>query len=199
MAIPASFKDKLYVKAESIKRASNPGCQDRLEVDAMAITYQTSIGPFAQGDTVVSFVNLLNDATVPIVLYRPASSTTDLGLYGSSHVGVLGGIIGRTNIPAILQLDLLKTDFFHANAYPTYLYYNPCPTSKSVTIDVGQEPVDLYDATSDQVVQKNVKGKTEFTLAADGARILVLAPAGGTMTREKGQTLIDDVIVRYAN
>lgn len=199
MAIPASFKDKLYVKAESIKRASNPSCQDRLEVDAMAITYQTSIGPFAQGDTVVSFVNLLNDATVPIVLYRPASSTTDLGLYGSSHVGILGGIIGRTNIPAILQLDLLKTDFFHAKAYPTYLYYNPCPTSKSVAIDVGPEPVDLYDATSDQVVQKNVKGNTEFTLASDVARILVLAPTGGSMTREKGQTLIDGVIVRYAN
>lgn len=199
IAIPATFKNKLYVKAESLKRASNPNCQDRLEVDAMAITYQSSIGPFAQGDTVVSFVNLLNDATVPIVLYRPASSTTDLGLYGSSHVGILGGIIGRTNIPAILQLDLLKTDFFHAKAYPTYLYYNPCPTSKSVTIDVGPEPVDLYDATSDQYVQKNVNGETTFTLAPDAARILVLAPAGRNMTRENGRTLIDDVIVRYEN
>jgi hypothetical protein len=199
IAIPSTLNDKLYVKVESIKKASNPESRDRLVVDAMSITYQSNIGPFAQGDTVVTFVDLLNDATVPIVLYRPASSTTDLGLYGSSHVGILGGIIGRTNIPAILQLDLLKTDYFHAEAYPTYLYYNPCPNSKSVKIDVGAEPTDLYDATSDQFVQRNTKGNTEFTIPSDTARVIVQVPAGGEMTRENGQTLINGVIVRYAH
>ena len=36
---------------------------DQLAVDAMAISYRDTIGPFAQGDLVVSFINLLNEAT----------------------------------------------------------------------------------------------------------------------------------------
>lgn len=199
VALPATLKDKLYVRVEGSKSTVNSNGQDQLAVDAMAISYQSSIGPFAQGDMVVSFVNLLKEATMPIVLYRPASATTDLGLYGSSHVGILGGIIGRTNIPAVLQLDLLKTDYFHAEAYPTYLYYNPCPTAKTINVDVGPEATDLYDATSDQFVHQNVRGETKFTIPSDGARIIVLAPAGGKVDREKGRTLIDGVVVRYAN
>jgi hypothetical protein len=69
----------------------------------MAISYQSDIGPFAQGDQVVSFIDLLNDATVPIVLYRPTNATTDLGLYGSSHVGILGApSVGLECIPSVL-------------------------------------------------------------------------------------------------
>jgi hypothetical protein len=199
VALPTSLKNQLYVKVQSGKKATGPQHRDQLVVDAMAISYQSSIGPFAQGDTVVSFVNLLNEATIPIVLYRPASATTDLGLYGSSHVGILGGIIGRTNVPAILQLDLLKTDYLHAKANPTFLYYNPCPTVMTIKIDVGLEATDLYDAISDQFVQQDVRGETEFTIPADGVRVIVLAPARGELHREKGRTLIDGVVVRYAN
>ena len=126
----------------------------KLSVDAMAISYRSSIGPFAQGDAVVTFIDLLKEATVPIVLYRPASATTDLGLYGSSHVGILGGIIKPTNVEHILQLDLLKTDYFHAEAYPTFLYYNPHASAKTVEIDVGPEAKDIYDAVSDRVSSK---------------------------------------------
>jgi hypothetical protein len=199
VALPTTLRDKLYVKVECSKRAADLDCQDKLVVDAMAISYQSSIGPFAQGDTVVSFVDLLNEATVPIVLYRPASATTDLGLYGSSHVGILGGIIGRTNVPAILQLDLLKTDYFHAEAYPTFLYYNPCPTAKSIKIDVGPASTDLYDAVGGEFLQRGVQGETHFTIPSNGARVIVLAPAGGKLHREEKRTLIDGVVVRYAN
>ena len=98
----------------------------------------TRIGPFAQGDLVVTFINLLNEATVPIVLYRPASAATDLGLYGSSHVGILGGIIKSDQRRRhSCSWTCLKTDYFHAKAYPTYLYYNPHASPKTVEIDVG--------------------------------------------------------------
>jgi hypothetical protein len=50
---------------------------------------------------------------------------TNLALYGSSHVGILGGIIDTTNVEMILQLDLLKTDYYHDDAYSSYLYFNP--------------------------------------------------------------------------
>ncbi|NOS69111.1 MAG: hypothetical protein HOP33_04195 [Verrucomicrobia bacterium] len=197
--LPATLRNKLYVKAESSDQSIGRSARDRLVVDAMAISYQSDISPFAQGDLVVSFIDLLKEATVPIVLYRPASATTDLGLYGSSHVGILGGIIKPTNVEKILQLDLLKTDYFHAQAYPTYLYYNPYPSTKTLEINVGSEARDIYDAVSDQVIQKNVQGRARFTIPSDTARIIVLAPAGGKVLREGKRTLLDNVIVRYEN
>ena len=174
--LPAALQNKLYVKAESSDRSAGWSGQDKLSVDAMAISYRSSIGPFAQGDLVVSFIDLLKEATVPIVLYRPASSTTDLGLYGSSHVGILGGIVKRTNVEKILQLDLLKTDYFHAQAYPTYLYYNPFTSTRTVEIDVGSKARDLYDAVSDQLLKKNVLGLARISIPPDTARIVVLIP-----------------------
>jgi hypothetical protein len=196
--LPAALRDKLYLKAQSSDRSVAGGKPDQLNVDAMAVSYCDTIGPFAQGDLVVTFINLLNEATVPIVLYRPASAATDLGLYGSSHVGILGGIIKATNVEGILQLDLLKTDYFHAKAYPTYLYYNPHTSTQTVEIDTGAEASDIYDAVNDEIVQKNVRGLAHFVVPADTARILVLAPAGGELRHDGKRTLIDNVVVRWA-
>jgi hypothetical protein len=197
--LPATLRDKLYVKAESSDRSASWSGPDKLSVDAMAITYQSSIGPFAQGDLVVTFVDLIKDASVPIVLYRPAWAATDLGLYGSSHVGILGGIIKRTNVEEILQLDLLKTDYFHAQAYPTFLYYNPHVSAKIVEVELGSEARDIYDAVSDQFLQKNVRGRARINIPSDTALVVVLTPGGGKVLREGGRTVINDVIVRYPN
>jgi hypothetical protein len=197
--LPAALRDKLYVKAESGDRSIGWTGPDRLTVDAIAISYRSNIGPFAQGDAVVTFIDLLKEATVPIVLYRPASAATDLGLYGSSHVGILGGIIKPTNVERILQLDVLKTDYFHVEAYPTFLYYNPHTSAKTVEIDVGPEARDIYDAVSGQFLQKNARGLAHITIPADTARIVVLAPAGGKLRRESGRILIDNVVVRYTD
>ena len=197
--LPAALRKNLYVKAESSDRAASWSGPDKLSVDALAISYQSTIGPFAQGDLVVTFIDLLKEATVPIVLYRPASTTTDLGLYGSSHVGILGGIIKPTNVEKILQLDLLKTDYFHAQAYPTYLYYKPFGSAKTVAVELGSEARDIYDAVSDQFLQKNVQGRAQITLPSDTARIVVLTPAGGKMSHEGKRTVIDNVTVRYEN
>jgi hypothetical protein len=197
--LPAALRNNLYVKAESSDRAAGWSGLDKLSVDALAISYQSSIGPFAQGDLVVTFIDLLRESTVPIVLYRPASAATDLGLYGSSHVGILGGIIKPTSVEKILQLDLLKTDYFHAKAYPTYLYYNPYGSAKTVAVETGAEARDIYDAVSDQFLQKNVQGRARITLPSDKARIVVLTPAGGKMLHEGKRTVIENVIVRYGN
>jgi hypothetical protein len=197
--LAAALRDKLYVKAESSDRSAGWSGPDKLSVDAMAVSYQSSVGPFAQGDLVVTFIDLLKEATVPIVLYRPASAATDLGLYGSSHVGILGGIIKRTNVEKILQLDLLKTDYFHAQAYPTCLYYNPYPSAKIVEVELGSEARDIYDAVSDRFLQKNVQGRAHITIPPDTAMVVVLTPVGGKIMREDKRTVIDKVIVRYAN
>jgi len=196
--LPTALRTKLYVKAQSSNRSVTGGSADQLNVDAMAISYCDTIGPFAQGDLVVTFINLLNEASVPIVLYRPASAATDLGLYGSSHVGILGGIIKTTNVEGILQLDLLKTDYFHSNAFRTYLYYNPHASAKTVEIDVGSEPCDIYNAVSDQLLQKDVRGLTHFIIPTDSAIVIVLAPATKELRHDGKRTLIDDVVVRWA-
>ena len=142
----------------------------------MAISYRSETGPFAQGDMVVSFVDLVKNYTVPIVLYRPEAAITDLGLYGSSHVGMLGGIMKPTNVEKILQWDLLKTDFFRTAAEPTFLYYNPYDSEKQVELDLGPNGCDVYDNVSQTTLLRNLKGLVRFSIPADAARVVVILP-----------------------
>jgi hypothetical protein len=122
---------------------------------------------------------------------------TNLALYGSSHVGILGGIIDTTNIPAILKLDLLKTDYFHKDAYPSFLYYNPYPSEKSVVINVGNEAKDIYDAVSNAIIKSSVAGETSFIVQADQAIIAVIIPAGSVLTYDLEKTLANNVIIDF--
>lgn len=197
--LPAELRGKVFVKAASISPTGGGDACDKLSVDAMAITYRDTLGPFAQGDAVVSFVDLIENASVPIVLYRPDTATTDLGLYGSSHVGILGGIVRSTNVSGILQLDLLKTDWFHGPAYPSYLYYNPHDSTQNVEIDVGPQSSDLFDAAANKVVSTNVTGNTVFSIEPDTARVIVVTPAGSALRQDGKRTLIGDIVVRYSN
>lgn len=123
--------------------------------------------------------------------------STNLVLYGSSHVGMLGGIVDTTDVEGILRLDLRKTDFFGADAYPTYLYYNPHTEDKAVTVELGAGTYDLYDAVSNQFVLKGASGSVQVSIPADQATMLVLAPAGGAVTHEANRTLIEGVVVDY--
>ncbi len=128
---------------------------------------------------------------------RGGWAATNLALYGSSHVGILGGIIATTNVPMILKLDMLKTDFYHDEAYPTFLFYNPYSVAKSVEIDVGGGSHDLYDAVSNSFLGEGVTGVTSFTIPADQAVQLVIAPTGGTTTYDLELMFINGVVVDY--
>jgi hypothetical protein len=122
---------------------------------------------------------------------------TDFGIYGSSHVGFFGGIVAKTNDPAILQLDCLKTDFFHKPAYPTYLYYNPHPHAAGVTVDVGKKPIDLYSLTSHRFVRTRVRGSVSVSLAGDDADVLVLVPSNAKVKLERGRLMASEVTVDF--
>ncbi len=122
---------------------------------------------------------------------------SDFSLYGSSHVGLMAAAIERTDDEKILQLNCLKTDFFHAGAYPTYLYYNPYSEAREIHVDVGARPVDLYDTTRHEFVNRRVTGKRSLRLAPDSAALIVLAPAGGIVTHEGNQLLVNGVVVDY--
>jgi hypothetical protein len=193
--LPAALRGKLYVRVESTDRSPGQLAPDRLKVDAMAISYCSETGPFAQGDVVVSFVDLIKNCTVPIVLYRPEAAAHDLGLYGSSHVGMLGGMVKPTNVERILQWDLLKTDFFRAPAEPTFLYHNPDDHTQTIEVEVGSEARDVYDTDSNTFLVRNVRGKARITIPPDSARVLVFTSTGGKLLREAKRTLVDGGLV----
>ncbi len=137
-----------------------------------------SISPFATGDYI-----------------EKGGGATNLGLYGSSHVGIFGGIIDTTNVPMILRLDVRKTDYFQDKAYPTFLYFNPYSGNQTVEIDVGTGQHDLYDAVSNTFLKKNINGPTSFSIAGDAAVLVVITPAGGMVQYELDKMLINGIVV----
>lgn len=124
---------------------------------------------------------------------------TNLALYGSSHAGIFGGIIDTTDVPMILKLDLLKTDYFHESAYPSFLYFNPYSSEKQVTIDVGSGSVDIYDAVSNSIIKSSVTGETSVNIPADAAVIAVLIPAGSAITFDNEKALANNIIIDYSS
>jgi hypothetical protein len=122
---------------------------------------------------------------------------TNFALYVSSHAGILGGIIDTTDVSMVLRLDLLKTDFGHSPAYPTYLYFNPFDSTVSVSIDVGNGATDLYDAVTNSFVINNVSHQTSFSIPANSARVLVLVPSGGTVSYSDEKMSVNGIVVDY--
>jgi hypothetical protein len=178
--LPSGFSGSLYVMAKDTHPTTSGTSNDRLCVDSMYVpTILPALSPYSTGD---GFGYGL---------------ATNFALYGASHVGMLGAVVETTNVEKILQLDLLATDYYHAEAYPTYLYYNPYSTAQSVQIDVGTCPVDLYDTVSQTFLKTNVSGVTNFDIGADSAAVIVLAPAGGEITISDNKKLINDVVVDY--
>lgn len=122
---------------------------------------------------------------------------TNLTLYSSSHVGILGGIIDTTNVEGILKLDLLKTDYFHSEAYPTYLYYNPHNEAKSVSIKLPSGNYDLYDVVSNTFIATGVTGNPNINIDGDSVMQLVFVPSGGSVSYFHNKTLVNSIIIDY--
>jgi hypothetical protein len=122
---------------------------------------------------------------------------TDLGVYGSSYVGVFGAIVKKTNHERILRLDLLVTDLYRDRAYPTYLYFNPYVEARDVAVELGDQIVDVYDAVSNHFLRRRVKGRCYVTVPADAPVVLVLTPPGKRISTEGTKRLVDGVVIDY--
>ncbi len=122
---------------------------------------------------------------------------TDIGIYGSAYVGMLGAIVQETDVLRILQLDCLATDFFHGKAYPTSLIYNPYPQAKRVKIHMPGVRTDLYDAVTDTLV--NTSGRGTVNIPADHAMVLVAVPHGAKRTVEGAKVLFGGIPVRFSH
>lgn len=122
---------------------------------------------------------------------------TNISLYSTSSLGYMGAILEKTNVDKILKINLLKTDFYHTAAYPTYLFYNPHPTPQTISFDAGTAPADIYETLSEQFILQNVNGTVSLTVPSNQAIVVVVCPAGGAVSFEKNKMLVDGVVVDY--
>ncbi len=139
----------------------------------------TAVTPFATGDAIGN------------------GNPTNFALYGSSHAGIFGGIIDTTDVPMILRLDVLKTDYFHSAAYPTFLLFNPDSVQHSVSFDAGSGQHDLYDAVSHSYILTSVSGVVALPISANSAVLVVNTPASVVPTYNLDQMLINGIVVDY--
>jgi hypothetical protein len=122
---------------------------------------------------------------------------TDLSLYSGAMQCFLGGLAQPTEVSGIDRIDLLATDFYRDRAWPSWLYYNPYDAARTVTLEVGPEPRDLYEATGHRFLARGVAGRAAITVPADRAVVVVVTPAGGAVTRDGRKLRVDGVVVDY--
>ncbi len=122
---------------------------------------------------------------------------SQFSVYGSGHVGIAGAIISKTNIENILQLDLLATDFYRADAYTSYLYYNPHQEVNEVLISIGDKDLKIYDAIERKFISQKTKYDFTFNVAGESSRLLVLIPASAKIKEEGGKLYADEVVIDY--
>lgn len=146
--------------------------------------YENLKAPVAQGDG-------------PLWVLGQNPPESQFSVYGSGHVGIFGSIIKATNVPGVLQLDLLATDFYHDKAYPTFLYYNPYATGKTVTLKTNKEKIDVYNTVTGKFIARNVSSGTTIRLSPKTAAVIVCIPAGGKIRYVGNKMLVNGVVVNY--
>ena len=174
--LPAEFQDDAdYVARTGLDCLVYEGVRHHSKTEPWVI-------PFATGDA--------KD-------FARSRAGTNFSFYSSGPIGMLSAIIGETNVPEILAFDLLKTDFEHGAAYPTYLLYNPLAEDKRVELLLPAGVYDVFDAVRGELLCRGAQGHAAFALAADDAVVAVLLPAGAALTHEGGKWMADGVVVRY--
>lgn len=166
----------IWVKVE----ADSGPSRKPVEIEELYINSTLPFSPYASGD--------------PTYL---AWGKTDIGMYGSSFVGVLGALVEPTNVEGILRIDCLATEAFAPPSLPTYLFYNPHSAPKEVRFPVGRTAVDLYDTVQNKVVARNISGEATVNLPSDTAAIIVLCPAGTKIEQKNGRTYCGDFVIDY--
>ncbi|MFZ5941156.1 MAG: LamG-like jellyroll fold domain-containing protein [Bacteroidota bacterium] len=142
----------------------------------------SSLSPYATGDAVSG-----------------GWAATNLGLYGSSHVGMLGALIDTTGIDGILRTDLLVTDFYHNPAYPTFLIYNPYPEARMVTYYTENQAYDLYETTGNSFLLTGQSGNGQISIPPGRGLVLIEVPAGAEILKHNCLTLANGIILDYDN
>jgi hypothetical protein len=177
-AVDENLDGVVYIKV-SAANLSGESLKE-ISIDSIVVeSFDPTLQPFGTGDAMKK------------------GQPTNFALYGASHAGILGAVVETTNIEGILQLDLLATDYYRDEAYPTYLYYNPYKTTKYINLDIGYDAVDIYETTSQSMLIRNATGTIQLSIPPESAIVTVLAPSGGEVSISDNKKMIDNVIVDY--
>lgn len=84
-------------------------------------------------------------------------------IYGGAYVMWLDKMIQPQDDPWLLRWDLGKTDFMEPDLPPAFLYYNPWPEEKHVTLAIANKEAKVYDLLRKAQLQSHA-GKLELTL-----------------------------------
>ncbi len=122
---------------------------------------------------------------------------SQFSVYGSGHVGIAGSIISKTNVENILQLNLLATELYGKKAFPSFLYYNPNSEIKTVTIDVGNTKVKIYDAIKSTFIGEKVTNIFHFNIDKEQSALLVIIPQNAKISEVNGKLMANDVVIDY--
>jgi hypothetical protein len=142
-------------------------------------------GPVAQGDG-------------PLWVPGKNPPESQFSVYGSGHVGIFGSIIRHTNVNGILQLNLLATDFYQDKAYPSFLYYNPYNTVRTVSVKTeARKKTDLYNTVTGRFIARNISSSAKIKIPAQGAAVIICVPSNGKINYEGDHMLINGIVVDY--
>jgi len=142
-------------------------------------------GPVAQGDG-------------PLWVPGKNPQESQFSVYGSGHVGIFGSIIRATNVTGVLQLNLLATDFYHDKAYPSFLYYNPYSSNKTIVFKTEPgKKADLYNTVTGKFIARNVSSSAAISLSPQGAAVIVCVPSNGTVTYAGNKMLVNGIVVDH--
>jgi hypothetical protein len=93
-------------------------------------------------------------------------------VYGGALTLWLDSIVQKTEDDFILQLNVTKTNFLTSETSPTYLYYNPYSENRTITLNAGEESVDIYDLESKGFVRRNSRMKVELSIPGKSTRVV---------------------------
>jgi hypothetical protein len=122
---------------------------------------------------------------------------TNLSLYSSSSVGYLAAVVEPTDVDGILLLDVNQTDFFGQNKFSSFLMYNPYAIPTAITLPLGAQTYDVYDAISETILKTSVTANTTITIPADEAILVVCLPQNSTPVAREGTLYIGNDVVDY--
>jgi len=103
--------------------------------------------------------------------YATGDFAAHRSIYGGAYVMWLDKMMQPQGDPWLLRWDLGKTDFMEPGLPPAFLYYNPWPKPKRVTVAISNKENRLYDLTRKKPVPTHA-GAGELTLSPFEARVV---------------------------
>lgn len=96
-------------------------------------------------------------------------------IYGGAYVMWLDQMVRPQGDPWLLRWDLTKTNFLDRDLPPAFLYFNPLPTGKTVTIETIKGQGEVHDLSLNRRLNPHA-GTVELMLEPYEARVIEMRP-----------------------